>query len=298
MQVDGEGAGRHMMSNTHDADTLRQNIQMAKDAFLGGLKEGRLLDIAFIGNASTIYVWEPGRIIDVDICIFVQEKNLAVGSWLYDLRQRLTSEFATRDIQFDLRLVKGAYKDAVRIVQQPHLVVHIALFTEDSYLECSKLMRWGWRKYLCITEPHRLGRLAPVRPSAQDVLDSVEKRLADILDGCAHFTETVLPDLRQVQWTAKRGDPLFAEHCLSGALVCARIHARILGALEPDSLNNSDFVAWYNQTVMLSPELRTIVDLKVNARNEGYSEATMVAPALFSDYLHRLRRQLESDIRQ
>ncbi len=44
--------------------------------------------------------------------------------------ESLTREFSTRNVEFDLRLVKGAFKGAVRAVERPVLVAHIALFTE------------------------------------------------------------------------------------------------------------------------------------------------------------------------
>ncbi len=69
-------------------DTLRRTFLNRKDALLSGLNErGLMLDLAFIGNSSALYTWDPGYIIDLDACIFVLEKSLAIGSWLQGLRR-------------------------------------------------------------------------------------------------------------------------------------------------------------------------------------------------------------------
>lgn len=281
-----------------DASVLRREIQTAKDALAAGVSEGRFLDIAFIGNASSIYTWEPGSIIDLDVCIFVREKSLTVGTWLHDLRERLAKDFATRNVDFYLRLIKGAYKEAVRVVQRPVLVAHLALFTEDSYLDCLPLIRWAWRKYTCLVEPQRLSRLAPEKPGVDELMESVAKRLGDIELGAAPFMEFTLPEFEEVKWTVGPGDPLFAEHCIMGALVCSRNHARVLGMLEPDRLNNTDFALWYHQTLMPAPELCTLVELKAKARREGYGEIVAVAPALCRSYMHHLYEHLAQKSRQ
>ncbi len=160
------------------------------------------------------------------------------------------------------------------------------------------MLRWAWRKYPCAVEPLRLARLASERPSRHVLLESVEKNLHQVETGSAPFTETALPSLSQVRWTAKEGEPLFAEHCIAAALVCARNHARILGSPEPDGLGNSDFITWYDRTVMEAPELRAILEFKIKARNEGYSDVVTSVPMLGREYLRRLRNRLRWEMRE
>jgi hypothetical protein len=283
-----------MKSRTIAVESLRNGIENVKRSLIDGTERGLLQDIGFIGNASPVYDWEPCAIVDLDVCIFVREKSLAVGRWLYDVRTKLVQELAANGSDFDLRIIWGAYKDARRVVRRPTIVAHLALFTEERYRQASPFIRWAWRKYSCLLETGRFARLAPHKPTLADLVSSVHERLADIESGTAPFTEMVLPSLEEVRWTVGPGDPLFAEHCLMGALVCARNHARVLGGNEADSLNNRDFVSWYDSTVLAAPELRTILDLKTRARQEGYAEIIDYAPRFCVIYMTTLCRHLHS----
>ncbi|MCA1557125.1 MAG: hypothetical protein LC731_01140, partial [Acidobacteria bacterium] len=214
-----------------DINLLQREIRHVKDIFVEAAQKGRVTDVAFIGNASEIYPWEPTPIVDLDVCLFVPECDRGLGLWLYELRQSLAESMNTSGLDFDLRLIRGPYKQALLNVLRPIIVVHMSLFTEEMYLDRPKLLRWAWRKYPCAAEPSRLARLAPDKPTPSELIhgrSGVAKKLQSIESGSAPFLEYTLPDFTEESWTVKAGEPLFAEYCLAAGAVCARNHARVL----------------------------------------------------------------------
>ena len=270
---------------------LRQEIQHIKDLFVQAALAKQILDVSFIGNASEIYEWEPTPIVDLDVCLFVLQRDSRVGRWLGGLQRSLAERMNTAGIDFDLRLIRGPYKQVPLHIERPVIVVHMSVFTEEMYLERPKLLRWAWRKYSGVVDPTRLSRMAPERPTYQELLkgrSGVMQKLQSVESGSAPFLEYKLPDFTELIWTARLGEPLFAEYCLSAGATCARNHARVLARDEPDCLGNRDFVAWYDNNILSSAAFRALMDLKNKVRNEGYGEA-FVAALLAQAYLRELR---------
>ena len=44
-----------------------------------------IIDVGFIGNTGGAYRWDPSPIIDIDICLFVEDKNRLLGEFLIEL---------------------------------------------------------------------------------------------------------------------------------------------------------------------------------------------------------------------
>lgn len=264
-------------------------MRRVKEAFLEGLTAGPLQDLAFVGNSGDVYQWEPSLIIDLDVCLFVHAIERPVGTWLQELRLRLFDEMARAGIDFDLKVIKGSYKQTSVNLSRPIFVAHLSLFTEELYSRGAPLMRWGWRKYSCVLDKGRLSRLAPAeKPDIVELLhgrSGVMQKIASIESGRSPLVELRLPDLAQVEWTACRGEPLFAEYCMAAGAICSRNHARVLGFAEPDQLGNREFVAWYDRTVLKSLPFRELMALKERVRVSGYGEALHLAPKLAREYL-------------
>jgi hypothetical protein len=270
---------------------LKEEIQHIKDLFVSAALDGHIQDVTFIGNASEVYEWEPTPIVDLDVCLFVLQRDRVVGDWLISLQRLLTERMKTRGIDFDLRLVRGHYKQVPLHIERSIIVAHMSLFTEEMYLGRPELLRWAWRKYSGFMEPGRLSRMAPERPTFHELLNGrsgVMQKLQSVESGSAPFLEYKLPDFTEIRWMARMGEPLFAEYCLSAGATCARNHARILGREQADYLGNHDFAAWYDSNVLSSAALRALMDLKDKARKEGYGEALVPAPLLAQAYLREL----------
>ena len=270
---------------------LEREIQHIKQIFVKAAAGSRVLDVAFIGNSSELYAWEPTPIVDLDVCLFVTERNPKLGRWLGDVRQSLMERMRARCLDFDLRLIRGPYKQTLVDVERPVIVVHLSVFTDELYVERPELMRWAWRKYPCVVETTRLKRLAPEKPTLHELLhgrSGVLKRLKCVESGIAPFIEFTLPDFNEIKWTVELGHPLFAEFCLAAGATCARNHARVLEKPEPDRLANHDFTLWYNSNILKSRPFRSLMELKEKVRNEGYATALFSAPQLAHAYLHEL----------
>jgi hypothetical protein len=282
-----------MSETCPDVATLKTAIQRVKDRFRFGVNEGSVSDIAFIGNASSQYEWEPCQLIDCDIAVFAPEIDFKLGTWLLQVRRELSINVAELGVDFELRVIRGPYKPPLLDVEKPILLAHVSLFTDKSYEEQRVLFRWGWRKYQCQVERHKLMRLAPKQPSLQEFIagqSGVVEKLGIIESGCSPLVENFLPDLNEVKWKVRRGEALFAEFCLAAGALCARNHARVLGRIEADTLGNREFDSWYRAEVFDSESLRLLIELKHDVRNHGYRYAVKSAPELSLEFLKALVR--------
>lgn len=280
-----------MTSRLFDGELLLSQVERIKKAFQAAIIDGSLEDVAFIGNASGLYPWEPGLITDLDVCVFVRERNESVGLWLSRLRKELKESLELEGTQFDIRIVRGAYKHPVSVPERPVIIAHTGVFSEESYLQLTNMLRWAWRKYKCHVEPDRLARLATEKPSVDDFMNGrggVLQRLQTIRSGQAPMREYVLPHFYEHTWTVALGEPLFAEYCLSAAATCSRNHGRLLERIEADTLSNRDFARWYNQQIFHSDSLVHVFAWKERVRQEGYGQALLQAPALANAYLSAL----------
>jgi hypothetical protein len=282
-----------------DVNLLKREIRHVKDVFTRAAYDGRVTDVSFIGNASEIYPWEPTPIVDLDICLFVSQRDRGLGLWLSEVRRLLAESVNDKGLDFDLRIIRGPYKQALVQVDRPIIIVHMSLFTEEMYLGRPQLLRWAWRKYSGILEPLRLARLAPEKPTLHELFhgrSGVAKKLQSVESGNAPFLEYMLPDFAEVAWTVKLGEPLFAEYCLSAGAICARNHARVLDELEPDCLSNREFAAWYYSNILDSSAFRDLMGLKEKVRREGYGEALFKAPYLAQVYLRELYKLIATEL--
>src|ERR1035438_8861439 len=151
----------------YSSEEIREAAERVKSIFVSGVKSGAVLDVAFIGNSSSVYTWIPSRIVDLDVTIFAEHVDRHLGSWLSMVQQHLTTSLAELGIDFELRVIRGPYKAMPRL-SRPVLVAHVNLFTEDEYRKERPLLTWAWRKYACVAEPERLLRLSPERPSMRE----------------------------------------------------------------------------------------------------------------------------------
>ena len=280
--------------------SVEKAVQRVKRGFLTTLTNPRVSDLAFVGNASRVYVWEPCLVVDLDVCIFADQCNRELGLSLAYLRDWLSSELKWEGIEFYLKIIRGSYKHAPLLIDVPAIVAHVSLFTEEMYLARPVLLRWAWRKYPCTAEPLRLARLAPDRPTLQEFLNGrsgVAQKLASVESGSAPLVEYTLPDLTKVASVVSAGEPLFAEYCLAAGMICARNHARVLNKLAADCLNNREFVDWYGRELMDSASFRRLMALKEKVRRSGYAHALDAAPILAQSYLRQLRDWIGRELR-
>lgn len=280
-----------------DLNNIYHAIKIVKDCFKEGLTLPFIEDLAFIGNASDIYTWEPTRIIDLDICLIVKTINCDVGFWLQKVKQRLLNQLKHLAIKLEFRIVRGPYKPTPYKIKQPIILAHGAVFTEKTYLEEAPLLRWGWRKYKCFIEEERLKRLAPSKPSIHELLSGpkgIEERLANISRGEAIMRERVLPSLKWKKLEFGVESYLFSEYCFAAGANTARNHVRVLGKKEADHLPNIVFFPWYYNKIFSSFELMQLIELKKRTRQKGYSGTTQKAKVHAETYLLELREKLLS----
>src|SRR5437588_12071719 len=109
-----------------DVNLLEREIKHIKDVFARAAFDGRVTDVSFIGNASEIYPWEPTPIVDLDICLFVSQRDRRVGLWLSEVRQSLAESMNAKGLDFDLRIIRGPYKQALMSVERPIIIVHMS----------------------------------------------------------------------------------------------------------------------------------------------------------------------------
>lgn len=152
---------------------LRQVIAAIKSDLADGVRQGACADLVFIGNSSEVYSWTPCFMVDIDVFLFADILTERLGDWLLDRAAWWRSHLDRQCIDFELRIIEGPYKPAIALLERPVIVLHLGVFTEQSYLASPPLKRWAWRKYPCLIEPSQLSRLAP--PAAR--LDRAAVRL-------------------------------------------------------------------------------------------------------------------------
>lgn len=283
--------------NERDRRRIESAVGEVKQELRRLLTHVQVKDLAFIGNASDVYEWHPSKIVDLDAFLFTQTIGPVVGASILGLRDRLTATLADVDIDFELRIVKGAYKPERDAANDPIVVAHLGIFTEETYCREAAIKRWSWRKYPCEVDATRLARLSPDRPSVGDLRDGprgVVERLRELRARTTQMTEWTLPDLGQESFDVAADDALFAEICLSAAATSARHHARVLGAAEPDELGNSAFVEWYSRNVLDSESYCELMRRKESARAAGEQPSVHEVRALAIDYLEQLLTVLDS----
>ena len=249
-----------------------EDIKKIQNQLREVLNYGFAADLCFIGNTSEHYPWTPGKIVDIDAFLFVESVNIKVANWLNELSQTLVERYFEK-ANFELRIVEGPYKPDLPSSGKSAYLLHMGVFTDESYMEQCQLKRWGWRKYKCIREPNRLERLGPNSLDLRTFIDAkkgLRFRLNQIKAGTVWFDELTLPSLKSVRWSVIAGERLFNECCFSYTLGSARNHARALGLGEADSLPNETFFTWYDQNVRASPELLELLQLKNMCRQQGY----------------------------
>lgn len=277
-------------------ERLCRAIEIVQEPFRAALDLPFVQDVAFIGNTGGTYSWTPAFFIDVDICVFVDQMNLQAGEWLVGTGALLRNALDSIGIDFELRIIRGAYKPAMFHLTRPIALAHLAVFTERSYLDHGALLRWGWRKYPCLREPGRLMKLAPACPTPADLLHGprgVRERLAAVRAGKVEMTEHRLPSFTEHQLIFHRDDPIFVEYCLSACASMARSHARVLGHGEADRLGNPAFFLWYVERLLHSEALQKVVELKNRVRKEGYRVAAFLAESLTERFLTELAVELQ-----
>jgi hypothetical protein len=278
------------------SELIQSQVERVKSVFLDGIGSGHVQDVAFVGNASGLYTWIPGVITDLDVCLFVERRDRHVGIWLKEMRARLGRDLLAEGTEFELRIVRGPYKQTMSTPGRPSIVAHTGVFTDELYLQLTGMLRWAWRKYRCHIDSERMARLATAKPSLEEFLEGrggVLRRLQTIHSGQAPMAEYLLPEFEENTWTTIEGEPLFAEYCLASAATCSRNHARIQDRTEADALDNLDFAAWYTRNFFASKELHELFRLKERVRYDGYAEAVSKAPALALSYLSNLYSSFE-----
>ncbi len=274
-------------------DPLRRRVM---EALRDGLARNVFEDLAFIGNSSSIYSWTEANIVDIDAFIFVDELTLQLGEHLLKVRQSLDAALRPANVEFELRIIEGPYKPAVRTLTRPVILAHLAVFTETMYRAVPPLKRWGWRKYRCERVADRLARLAPAPPDLNEVLSGakgVSQRLAALENSRVDMLEWILPTLQQAVVPVTEGDANFAECCFAYSATCARNHCRGLALKEADSLSNEVFFPWYSAHVFSSDALAQLMELKMQCRRRGFDVDVKLVKSLAIDYLRGLETHLK-----
>jgi len=270
----------------------RHWIKWVQTRFRSVLNEDFLIDLAFIGNTSEADQWEPAPMMDLDICLFVNEIGLEVGRWLLARKAEIADHLAADGVLFDLRVVRGPHKPAVETLVQPQATAHLAVFTPATYEQTPSSLRWAWRKYRCEIEPDRLTRYGGNPPDRGEIEKMISRKLYRLEVGVVEMTEWVLPALEPVVHRFETDHPVFPEYCLMGAMVVARSHARLLGHPEADSLPNKYFAEWYVRECVPIPALIEIWALKQRARQHGFGGLMPKARELAVEFFLLLRQRL------
>ena len=286
--------------NSNDKlELVEAATQHVKRRLLSGLADGTLGDLAFIGNASALYDWVSSLMVDLDAFLFVENLDSTVGSWLVSVRDQLDSELARQGLDFELRIVEGPYKPAIKNLTRPIIVAHLGVFTDATYLAEAPLKRWSWRKYSCQQERDRLARLAPAPPDLNEILNGergVRHRLYAIRSGRIEMREWRIPDLSETPLFIERDEPNFIECCFAYAANCARHHCRALRSQEADRLGNQEFFPWYKLNVLNSPALSTLMELKERCRNTGFDVDVNHVQGLAVEFMTILEARLEAEL--
>lgn len=270
---------------------IRTSVALLRSALLRCLASPAVDDLVFIGNSGDSYEWVPSRIVDFDCFIFAPSFGPAAGEVLLTAAEWTKREVNTLGVDFELRLIRGAYKPDRLAEQPPIICAHIGLFDDARYQAQPVLSRWSWKKYRCIIEPGRLLRLAPPSPNIDDLINGprgAHERLLQLQARSTTMTEYRLPTLRESRLDYGEGTAQFVEFCFSSAASCARHHARILGHSEADTLGNTDFYAWYQANVMTNEALADLIALKARSRNAGFGGLGVAPRNLAIEYLQAL----------
>lgn len=253
-------------------------------------------DVAFIGNTSGHYGDDLGLMVDFDAFVFTDRLDSALGVPLQELRDSFSARCDAAGVDFELRIVEGAYKPPVTVLPRPFFLAHLGVFTEALYLASPVTKRWAWRKYRCEREPARLARLAPRPPTLAEFVAGprgLSARREALECGRIEMTEWVLPNLAIRTLVVTAEDPNFIECCFTYAASLARNHARSLRHAEADSLNNAEFFRWYHARVFRSAELGELIALKARCRDVGFDIPVAQARDLAVGYLRALERHLQ-----
>lgn len=277
-----------------EEEKLRRAIRLTQEELRAGIGHAGIVDVAFIGNTSGVYIWEPAMIVDIDVCLFVESTGREVGCWLLALGDRLRAGMEALGVDFELKVVRGPYKPAAWRLERPVAVAHVAVFTESAYRELPRSLRWSWRKYRCVVVPDRMFVEGDEAPGWQELQAIAERKLFRIEAGRVLVTQWELPDFMERLREFTTGHPIFAEYCLAGPLICARVHGRILRRAEADQLSNRDYVEWYRREIMETAELKELFQLKERARQRGYEGLIPSVNALASRYLSDLIQHIDS----
>jgi hypothetical protein len=237
--------------------------------------------------------------VDVDVFLFADELDEQLGGWLLDRAALWRAQLARQRIDFELRVIEGPYKPAIVFLERPIIVLHLGVFTEQTYVASPPLKRWAWRKYSCVTEPNWLARLAPPRPDLLELLygsKGVKYRLNAIASGNVTMNELVLPSFREATFSILLDEPNFIECCFAYSLSSSRNHGRVLGCREADSLPNETYFQWYNQNILSCAGLLRLLQIKMQCRNTGFDVDKAMVQALAVQYLESLSTTLETSI--
>jgi hypothetical protein len=271
--------------------SLRRAVGLVRSAVLGCLTSDTIEDVVFIGNSSEAYEWVPSRIVDFDCFVFTRSMHSGVGRVLEAAGEWAQREVNALGVDLELRVIRGAYKPDRSAHQPPIICIHAGVFDEERYGAQPALHRWSWKKYPCVVEPDRLRRLAPPKPTLEDLLEGprgVRERLTSLEARSTEMIELLLPSMAERRLQFAEGTPQFVEFCYSSAASCARHHARILGHAQADALGNEDFFAWYFHTVLADDALTELIELKARSRDAGFAGLGAVPRRLATSYLSRL----------
>jgi len=273
-------------------EKLRQAIAQTQDAFRAGIGQAGIKDVGFIGNTSGVYVWEPAQVLDIDVCLFVTKKDAVLGQWLLQQRDHIRSELDRLGIDFELKVLRGPYKPAGWHLARPVAIAHLAVFTEEAYVQEPQALRWSWRKYRCVVEPSRLNSGCGQPPEWLELREMAARKRARIRAERVQMTEWELPDFTARVWEFDAHHPVFVQYCLTAPLLCARNHGRVLRRPESDSLGNRDYVAWYRRELLASAALDEIQRLNDRARQHGYANLLPQAQSYAETYLEELLQRI------
>src|SRR5262245_61603407 len=122
-----------MMRQQTPAD-WQASFEYVKRVTLTALEQTFIEDIAFIGNASSVYEWTPAPLADIDVCMLCRELTNDAGLWLAGMRDHLARDLEQRGTDFEFRIIDGPYKLTTESSARPTVTLHAAVFTEVEYL--------------------------------------------------------------------------------------------------------------------------------------------------------------------
>jgi hypothetical protein len=269
-------------------------VETLREAILSLPGRGGIIDVAFIGSASSVYEWIPSRIVDFDAFIFVEKLDRAAGDEIQRLEDDVRRRLDALNVDFELRIIEGSYKPQRTAEQRPIVLAHLGVFDERLYLSSRVVKRWSWRKYPCERDVERLARWCPHRPTPRDLLydpGGVADMLKALRRGETSMLEWKLPDLHTEVLYFDCESHVFAEFCHGSAATTARHHARLLDRVEADRLGNDEFFPWYDENVLSTSSLLPLMQLKARSRNEGFGHASR-SRELAIDFLENVRSRL------